>query len=426
MESVELYNPDRHGHVQDEHTSRSTAADASESIRVAYVTLYDANDITMMSGTGYHIARSLEAQGCALQYIGPLKRQYHPVNIARYLWNRYVRCTNDHPQRDPAFLRYYARQVERELAQGDAQVVLGSGGLPLAYLETDLPIVVWTDCTFATLLNYYPKFSNLSARTVRNGHAADRNLYRRCSRAIFPSRWAADSAIHDYNFPPDRVTIVSRGANVPDELSDAEVERFIEARPHDRCRLLFIGVDWFRKGGDIALEVAEILNKRGLPTELLVVGAEPVTDDPLPDFIQPLGRIAKSTEAGMRRFVELLGQSHFVIVPSRAEAYGIVFCEAAAYGVPSLATRTGGIPWSVREGVTGHLFDLNAPAEHYADTIADLFQDHQAYQRLALGALHDHRQRTTWKVAGAAARRVLEQAIHDGPRRQTRARLAIE
>ncbi len=49
----------------------------------------------------------------------------------------------------------------------------------------------------------------------------------------------------------------------------------VRHRPDERCRLLFVGVDWYRKGGDRAVEAARILNEGGLPTELHVVGSAP-------------------------------------------------------------------------------------------------------------------------------------------------------
>ena len=56
------------------------------------------------------------------------------------------------------------------------------------------------------------------------------------------------------------------------EIFSLNAQRMIEARPNDRCRLLFVGIGWERKGGDVAVEVARLLNDRGLPTELTMLG----------------------------------------------------------------------------------------------------------------------------------------------------------
>lgn len=384
--------------------------DAARGLRAAFVTLYDARDVTMMSGTGYNISQSFERNGLAIDYIGPLRRLIRPMNVLKHGFNRFVLGKNDHPQRDPGFLKHYARQVESQLRGLDVDVIFGSGGLPVSYLETDVPLVIWTDCTFANLLDYYGKYSNLSMRTIRDGHSADRNLYQRVERAIFASTWAAESAIDDYGLPRDRAHIVSRGANVPGLETDAQAEALIDTRPTDRCILMLVGVDWKRKGGNIATDAARALNERGIPTELRVVGVEPEFDGPVPDYVKPLGRISKATAEGMARFTELLGEAHFLVVPTRAEAYGIVYLEASAYAVPSLAPRTGGTPSAMVDGVNGVLMEPDDPGQRYADEIEKLFNDPVAYRSLALRAYRDHRARSTWDVVGRQAIEVLRTA----------------
>lgn len=389
----------------------SSAAPAQRpDFRAAFVTLYDARDVNMMSGTGFNISQSFLDAGLDLSFIGPLKRHVRPANVARHVFNRYLLRKNDHPQRDPGFLRGYASQVAVALREIDVDVVFGSGGLPVAYLDTDKPLVIWTDCTFANLLNYYEKYTNLSRRTIRDGHAADRNLYQRCERAIFASAWAAESAIQDYGIPPERVAIVSRGANVRGGLGRSDIERRVDARSRERCILHFVGVDWRRKGGNVAVNAARELNRRGLSTELRVVGVEPECDGPTPDFVVPYGRISKASPEGMKRFTDLLSEAHFLIVPTRADAYGICYLEASAFGVPSLATRTGGVPSAVIDGVSGVLLDLADDGTGFADAVERLFNDPQAYRNMALGAFHDYQTRTNWPVVARQAIGVLASA----------------
>jgi len=389
---------------------------SSPDFRAAFVTLYDAQDVTKMSGTGYNISQSFIESGLNLDFVGSLDRQIKPMNIARHAMNRFLLRQNDHPQRDPAFLKHYARQVEDQLSRLDVDVVFGSGGLPVSYIETDLPLVIWTDCTFANLLNYYGKYSNLSKRTIRDGHQADKNLYERCEQAIFASSWAAESAINDYGLAREKATIVSRGANVPGGRTESDIQELLGKRSEKKCILHFVGVDWKRKGGQIAADTVKGLIRRGIDTELRVVGVEPEFDGPIPDYIKPLGRISKATPEGMKRFTDLLGEAHFLIVPTRAEAYGIMYLEASAFGVPSLATKTGGVPSSVINGVNGILFDLDAPAEQYADAVEQLFTNTQAYNEMALGAFRDHTQRSNWSIVAQQAINVLQTAVDARPR----------
>ena len=101
--------------------------------------------------------------------------------------------------------------------------------------------------------------------------------------------------------------------------------------------------------------------------------------------------------------VDLIAESHFLILPSRAEAFGIVFCEAASFGVPSLATRAGGIPTAVRDGGNGKTFPLGTPPAEYAAFIRQHFADYASYEALARSAFREYETRLNWGVSGATA-----------------------
>ena len=170
--------------------------------------------------------------------------------------------------------------------------------------------------------------------------------------------------------------------------------------PKNQCRLTLIGVDWHRKRAAFAVEVAVALNARGLATTLTIAGCQPPAGFKLPDCVTIHPFFSKRTPQGQATLARLLGSSHLLIGPSRAEAYGVVFAEASAYGVPSLATRVGGIPTVVRDGVNGRTFDLHAPATAWADTIMSILGDPVAYEALCRSSLTEYQQRLNWKTAG--------------------------
>jgi glycosyltransferase involved in cell wall biosynthesis len=382
-------------------------------LRVAYVSYYDPMDITKWSGTGYHMHKAMSEAGAEITLVGPLKNLYNPLNVLKYLCNSKIHGYKDHPQRDKGFLRYYARQVERQVAKLDVDMVVGPGGLPLAYANLKVPSVVWTDATFASLVDYYDAFTNVSPRSVRDGHAGEKALFSCCYRAMFSSQWAADSAVECYGYDPAKVEVVSLGANVPYERSLEEIRQVIEARSRDTLRLLFLGVQWLRKGGDTALAVGEELHRRGLPVRLELVGAPPPEGTVLPEWAESLGFIKKSTEEGMRHIGRLLDESHFMILPTRADCTPIVFNEASSAGLPVMTTRTGGVPSVVFEGVNGRLFDLGANPKVWADSIESLWNDREAYNALCLAAWKDYGDRLNWRAAGRHAVAYLTQALED-------------
>jgi glycosyltransferase involved in cell wall biosynthesis len=139
------------------------------------------------------------------------------------------------------------------------------------------------------------------------------------------------------------VKVVPYGANIECNRATAEIERLIDARPTDRCKLLFLAVDWNRKGGPLACALARKLNDTGLPTDLNVVGCQPPKAEVLPPYVHLLGFVPKSTPEGRRRIDFLLSEIHFLILPSLADCTPIVLPEANSFGVPCLTTKVGGI-----------------------------------------------------------------------------------
>jgi glycosyltransferase involved in cell wall biosynthesis len=381
-------------------------------INIAYLSHYDATDVRSWSGTGRAMARCLSEAGFKLNFIGPLKHQMHPVNVGRYLTHKYLLRQEDHPQRDPGFLRHFACQAEQKLAAIDADLVFAPGGLPLSYLRTTLPVVMWTDCTFANLLDYYPKFSNLSARSVRNGHDAERRALNRCNRILFASQWAADSAINDYGISPDKIRIIPFGSNMPG-AQQADTERLIAQRLatiDKKVSLSLVGVDWYRKGVDLAAHAVSILVNNGINAELTVAGCAP-PGGLAPSHVRITGFIDKSRPEGVAELARLLEGSHFFTLPSRAECYGIVLCEAASYGLPSLASETGGVGSIVVSGTTGQTFNSEASPQVWADYIAALVRDPSRYAALCRSAYNDFQQRLNWTASGKLVKQLIEELL---------------
>ncbi len=148
----------------------------------------------------------------------------------------------------------------------------------------------------------------------------------------------------------------------------------------------------------MALAVAALLNQRGFKTTLHIVGCKPPVR--LPDFVEYHGFISKKTKEGQKYLEQLLYKSHFLIVPSRAECFGVVFSEASSFGLPSLATKVGGIPTAVQDGKNGQTFRLDDTPEKYGDYIQHIMSSQQRYAELAVSSFREYTERLNWQVAG--------------------------
>ena len=158
-------------------------------------------------------------------------------------------------------------------------------------------------------------------------------------------------------------------------------------------------VSWSRKGGDVALMVANLLNQQGIQTELHVVGCQPPIDD-IPNFVKLHGFISKNLDTGREYLDKLMAESHFLILPSKAECYGVVFAEASSFGLPSLATDVGGISTAIHNGKNGQTFQINDSPQKYCDYIARLMSDVHQYRELSLSSFAEYSDRLNWTSSG--------------------------
>jgi glycosyltransferase involved in cell wall biosynthesis len=369
-------------------------------MRIAFLTdrYLDPSRIGSWSGTSLFIKRCLEDAGCELVPIACTRESRLAQRWARFLYWRIAHGMRYLRDRDTAMLKHRARRTRQRLRGADA--VFSPGTMPLAYLDTNVPTVFWTDASFAGMLDFYPSFTNLAPSSIDEGHALERWVLERCSLAIYSSDWAAHTALASYPIKPNRVAVVPFGANLETTPSREEIEGIIQSRDPACCRLLFVGVDWERKGAEIAVEAAEALTGAGVRVHLDLVGCLPPPNRKLPSYIELHRFVTKTTPEGRQKIESFFRRSHFLILPSRAECFGVVICEANAFAVPCVATNVGGIPSLIMEGRNGKLFDLEASGHEYAAFIAKLVEDPKRYRALALAAFEESRSRLSWQVSG--------------------------
>jgi glycosyltransferase involved in cell wall biosynthesis len=257
-------------------------------------------------------------------------------------------------------------------------------------------VIYATDAMFASMADYYRHYSTRSGLQLRYGNTTQHDLIARVDRFAMASAWGSEDAALRYGIPPDRVTVVPMGANLDADPGFQPVDR---SAP---LRLLFVGYNWSRKRGDLVLAVWRILRERTGNAELHIVGADPPSARGLAG-VTVHGRLNKMDPADYQRLIDLYARSHFFFMPSEREAYGIVYCEAAAFGRPVVATATGGVATIVEHGKTGLLLDDLAGPERYADEILNLWNRPDDHLAMCRAARARYEQQLNW---GAWADRI--------------------
>ncbi|EKD70281.1 MAG: Glycosyl transferase, group 1 family protein [uncultured bacterium] len=377
-------------------------------MRIAYTTTFDAQDIHNWSGTPFHMSHALQQTGAEMEYMGSLKRKLPRFFKIKQTWNKFISDQRESPRFNVVAAKFYSAQIAEKLKNANADAIVSPLINPIAYLDCKQPIVLWTDAVYASLLGFYPPFNFHSAETILQGNEMTAACLSRTKLAIFSSDWAARGAIELYGADKDKVHVVPFGANITTYPTFDEIKSAIAKRAQQKIKLLFLAKSWERKGGDVVLAVGKALHDAGHAVELTIVGYTPPNLNPIPSYVTCLGFISKHTPEGKQRIQQILAESHFLFVPSRAEAYGIVFCEANAYGVPCLTTYVGGISTIVKDNVNGMTFSLDASVQTYCDYIVNIMHDRARYNAMALTSYHEFTSRLNWQVAAENVKKLIQ------------------
>jgi len=370
-------------------------------ISIVILTPHDPEDRSHWSGTPHFLVAEMRQRYARVTVISGRRSRFLLAAAARLL-----RPWRIDPLREMTTARLMALLNGAKLERLKPDVVFGLGASHMiAALKTPARVVHFSDSTFQGMIDYYELFTGFSPRTVRQGNAMERAVLQRADALLMASDWVANSAVVDYGVPADRITVAPLGANI-DTWPTFDPDR----DQGEVCRLLFVGRDWSRKGGDLAYAVLRGLLARGHRAELHVVGCDPPIPADAPG-VHRHGFLRKSDPGEFQRLEDLYRTSSFFILPTRAEAYGVAFAEASAFGLPSLAPRTGGVPTVVEHGVNGLLFPLDASAETYVDAIERLWSDPSAYRQLQRSSRTKFERDLNWRAWGDHAERVIDALV---------------
>jgi glycosyltransferase involved in cell wall biosynthesis len=310
-----------------------------------------------------------------------------------------------------AYAKYFSRQLQKELKKRPVDLLFVSASSQLiAYLETDIPVIYMTDATFQQLQGYYPYFSNLAGYNVRQGIELDKKAFQKAAHCMLASDWNKNSAINDYGIEARKISVVPCGANMDMIPASTELSRDSSGK----CRLLFLAVEWDRKGGDIAMDTYRILKQKGINPGLHIIGCVPPHDLTGEENITVIPFLDKNIPEDFQRLHKIFLQTDFLLLPTRAECAGVVFCEASAYAIPSITTDTGGVSTYVRNGMNGFALPLPAGGDAYAEKISQLLSDNQAMLNLKQSTRKYYEENLKWDLWGKQFREIAEQLVHKG------------
>ncbi len=225
-----------------------------------------------------------------------------------------------------------------------------------AHLE-GIPHFIYTDHTHLANLRS-PTFHRAFLATEK-WLALERTVYQHATRVFVMGENTRLSLLEQYGCRADRICCVFAGSHIDTTPVPLDNDGY-----RNRT-VLFIGIDWERKGGPELVAAFQQLLTQLRDARLRIVGASPKISHPQ---IEVLGRVP------LDRVKQLLTQASVLCLPSRFEPFGIAVLEAFAVKIPAVVTRIGALEYLVADGETGRVVppgDISALATALADLLSD-------------------------------------------------------
>lgn len=182
------------------------------------------------------------------------------------------------------------------------------------------------------------------------------------------SEWAKRSLVADYGVDAQRVTVLPPGTM----LSNYPAPGTKGPRREGPLRLLFVGGDFKRKGGDLLVDVVR-RHFRGRVELHLVTAAELPPEEGI--FVH------RGLRPHSPELLRLYREADVFVLPTRADCLAVVLGEAMASELPIITTRVGAHAEAVEDGESGFLLDKD-DAEGLRERIERLVYEPELVRRM--------------------------------------------
>ena len=227
-----------------------------------------------------------------------------------------------------------------------------------------LPHFVYTDHTLLANLDYHQQENSRIDIFSKQWRKMEPDIYANADAVFTMSDNVSNSLVRYYGYPEERIARVGVGCNAYRDgiLPDISGRTVAD---YSGKRILFVGVLWKLKGGPELVEAFRILRRKHPDAKLTIVGCSPGIDEP---GVEVLGRIPLSEVSAQYE------RASVFCMPSKGDAFGIVYLEAQMNGLPVVTLDIGAPPDFVTNGHNGFRVppgDVQALADHLDTLVSD-------------------------------------------------------
>jgi glycosyltransferase involved in cell wall biosynthesis len=346
------------------------------------------------SGSSYFFFTEIKRQGFLHRAFGvevPAWKRYWQMarnfNFNRTIWR-------EHFYMDLGYRAALTEEIRQQLQAADYEHDLLHVGAMYnvgRLAEGKTRCFSYHDGNLAELLRspYAPK--GLSDKVIDGAMAYERAAHHSCAKIFTMSEHIRQSFITDFGMPADRVVAIGGGINfdsMPEPVSD---------KRYDSREVLFIGIDFPRKGGWELLKAWRGVMARFPQARLHLVGPKELVIPPeLQAGVEYHGFLSKFKPDDQAKLNDLFRRSCLFVMPSLYEPFGIAPLEAMVYQIPCIVTNRWALKEMVTPGQTGDLVECGS-ADDLEAKLTSLLADPEGLRRMGETGRKMALEKYTWE-----------------------------
>jgi glycosyltransferase involved in cell wall biosynthesis len=329
-------------------------------IKIAYIAKEEVENLEYWSGIPYNIYYFFKKKKLSVTLIDKFPKL--PLKIFK-LFELFWKCfrVKYDPNRSIFLSKYYSRLIEKKIFNSDYDYIFTYDSTLISFLETKIPIILWTDLTFDLYQKtYFKKNHKINNQTLTNGNYLEKLALKKCKKIIYSSKYALENAHQKYKIDRHKLNLIPFPGDFHFQNKN-NINNLIQKKLPNKSKILnflSVGVDWHRKGMDKTIKFIEYIQKinKKHTIKLNIVGCK--NNSVIQNKnIKIHGYLSKNNPNDIKKLNQLYSKANFFILLSRQEALGIVFLEAASYALPIITNKVGGIRTIVKKN--GIFFNLN-------------------------------------------------------------------
>ncbi|MCX9084512.1 MAG: glycosyltransferase family 4 protein [Candidatus Methanoperedens sp.] len=268
-------------------------------------------------------------------HIPGLSKYFHPLRIlSEEEFSNYYYTSIYSAQKKSEISRHHIEEYNDKY-----DIIFQTTWQPPIMIKSQKPHFIFEDFTVKQADREYPewtKFISDKSKWIK----LETETYQKATAIFTVSDHTRNSIINDYNIDESKVITTYNGVNLK--------ELPIFEKDYSNKTILFVGIEFNRKGGPCLIKAFREVKKEIKDAQLVIVGSNPKVN---------MEGVSVKGYVDYKTILQLYKNASIFSLPSLCEPFGIAFLEAMAYKTPCIGTNVDAMPEIIEDGITGYLVE---------------------------------------------------------------------